>query len=207
MQREKGEKNRGEKGEKTEEEDIDNLIALFNNDTALEKTGFKKVLQALKDGTWDIDDAFDTTTGTKREKIYRWDERSRPVDWRTFVINVAEGGVNGDHIPYFEYAKRKGARFDEIDKYGRNILHLLFDFCIDEATVNDLKWLFNNLDDGVIKSIINAKKRDATWGEDTQIQPLDCLLHWEDEYEDPKYKAPIIALLESKGAKSGKTIP
>ena len=188
-----------EKPKKTEEGDIDKLIALFKNDTSLEKGGFTKVLQALKDGTWNIDDAFDTKTGAKREKYYKWDKRAKPGDWRTFVINVAEGGVDGDHIPYFEYAKKKGAKFDEIGKYGRNILHLIVNPVgeIGEATVNELKWLFENLDDEVIKNIINVKKKNENRGTDTQNQPLDCV-------RSSKYEAQIIDLLKSKGAKSGK---
>ena len=188
-----------EKPEETEEVNIDKLIALLKKDTALDKKGFTKVLQALKDGTWNIDDAFDTTTGAKREKYYKWDKRAKPGDWRTFVINVAEGGVKGDHIPYFEYAKKKGAKFDEIGKYGRNILHLLFDFDIDEATVNDLKWLLDNLDTKVIENIINVRKRNED-GSYTQNHPLDYVT----SKKESTHKAQIIALLKSKGAKSGK---
>jgi|688.fasta_scaffold141417_3 hypothetical protein len=118
--------------------DIDTLIAQHEQDMeqdSNEHQAFRRVLQSLKDGTMDINDAFfrsGANGGEKCDKRYEWDTHSgsdKPAEWQTFLIHIVEfGSTPGNHIPYFEYAKANNADFKIWDMYGRSLLHLVLAF-------------------------------------------------------------------------------
>jgi hypothetical protein len=147
---------------------IDKLIAQHEADmdrSSGEHQAFKRVLQSLKDGTMDINDAFirsGADGGTKCNKQYEWDSSAsvgKPADWQTFLIHIVEFGCTpGAHIPYLEYAKAQGADFKVWDMYGRSLLHLLVDASNGGNAEEVLAWLLDNTN---AKDLINAPRREA----------------------------------------------
>jgi hypothetical protein len=144
---------------------IDMLMAQHEADMDRSNKGhqaFKRVLQSLKDGTMDINDAFirsGADGGTKCNKQYKWEPYnmgSKPAEWQTFLIHIVEYGCTpGDCIPYLEYAKAQGADFKVWDMYGRSLLHLLVNFP-NRGVEAVLAWLLDNTD---AKDLINESRR------------------------------------------------
>jgi hypothetical protein len=169
--------------------DIDRLIAQHDQDMDQSNDGhqaFKRVLQSLKDGTMDINDAFirsGTRGGEKCDKGYKWSGhvlKDRPEAWQTFLIHIVEyGSTPGDHIPYFEYAKANNADFKVWDMYGRSLVHLVL-ASKQAHTEKDLAWLLENTE---AKELINTPKRtegdpesvsgtEGPWSTDAALQTI-----------------------------------
>ena len=156
---------------------IDKLIEQHDRDSAVNpcpstQNIFKNVLQGLKEGTWNINDKFMHRSPLKKSNGGYLTVFPNDKQWDTFLTHVVRpGSTPGNHIPYFEYAKEKGADFKITDYEGNSLLHLLLTYNTSDKTIReDLEWLLSNTD---VKAIINKKRLKEDGSTHSNSTPLD----------------------------------